>query len=204
MFIGVCFFGRIRHFDKKYFLNSFGANHTYHFFYSGDNEPEELVAEFQKLYAPISISNEKLSYTIDFGIYPNNKTCPANIDNMTRHLLNKKRVFGLLEEYCAKTQTSYDLIVSCRFDLRMDAYSPDLPLENTIYIPEGNDYMGINDRFAMGDIQTMKHYMNLYDNCVYLLEKGLSVPHPECLHASNLLHCNLNTQRIKLPQSIVR
>ena len=204
MLIGVCFFGRLRHFDKKYFLNSFGANHTYNFFYSGDNEPEDLLAEFQRVYTPIAINNEKLSYTIDFGIYPNNKTSPVNIANMTRHILNKKRVFGLLEEYCKTTQTSYDLVVSCRLDLSMDAYSPELPLENTVYIPDGEDHTGINDRFAMGDLQTMKHYMNLYDNCAYLLENGISVPHPENLHLYNLLHCKINIQRINLRQNIIR
>ena len=62
MLIGVCFFGRIKHFDKKFLINSFGYNHMYDFFYSGDNEPENLVYEFQKMYNPIKLNKPKPSY----------------------------------------------------------------------------------------------------------------------------------------------
>ena len=204
MLIGVCFFGRIKHFDKKYVLHSFGSSHTYNFFYSGDNEPEELVDTFKKMYTPISVNNDKIVYDIDFGIYPNNKTHPVNIHNMTCHLINKKRVFQLLEEHCNKTNTAYDIIVACRFDLYMNAYSPELPLKNTVYIPSGNDHTGINDRFAFGDFQTMKQYMNIYDNCVYLIENNISVAHPENLHLYNILHCKINIVRINIHQEICR
>ena len=204
MLIGVCFFGRINYYDKNYLVNSFGPAHEYNFFYSGDNEPEHVVAAFQTAYTPICINNDKISYDVDFGIYPNNKTCPVNINNMTRHFLNKKRVFGLLEEHCAKTNKSYDLIISCRFDLYMDIYSPGIPSANTIYIPHGEDHTGINDRFAMGDFQTMKQYMNLYDNCIYFLENKLCVPHPENLHLCNILYCKINIERINLHQEIIR
>uniref|UniRef100_A0A6C0L6H5 Uncharacterized protein n=1 Tax=viral metagenome TaxID=1070528 RepID=A0A6C0L6H5_9ZZZZ len=202
MFIGVCFFGRSKYYDKKYLLESFGPNHTYDIFYSADNEPEETIADFIKVYSPISINNDKITYDVDFGIYPNNRTCLANINNMTRHLINKKRVFALLEEHCIATGKVYDLIVSCRLDLHMDKYAPELPLANTVYIPSGYDYEGINDRFAMGDFQTMKQYMNIYDNCLYLLTNKISVPHPESLHLDNIRHCKVNIERFNLHQSI--
>ena len=204
MFIGVCFFGRIQHFDKKYLLNSFGPNHTYDVFYSGDNEPDELIAEFQKMYNPIHIINDKISYDVDFSIYPNTKTNPVNINNMTRHFINKKRVFTLLEEHCNITNKFYDLIVSCRFDLYMDKYSPEIPLPNTIYIPSHEDHTGINDRFAIGDFNTMKKYMNLYDNCLYLLENKICPPHPENLHLYNILFHNINIVRFNLHQQLNR
>jgi hypothetical protein len=204
MLIGVCFFGRIKHFDKNYFVNSFGPEHKYNFFYSGDNEPEDLLVEFKKMYNPICVNNTKISYNIDFGIYPNKITYPVNIHNMTCHLLNKKRVFGLLEDYCNITNTSYDLIVSCRLDLYIEQYSPEKPLVNTIYIPAGEDHMGINDRLAYGDFQTMKKYMNLYDNCVYLLDRKLSLPHPESLHLATILFYKLNIIRFSVRHEIIR
>jgi hypothetical protein len=204
MLIGVCFFGRIKYFDRTYLINSFNPNHEYNFFYSGDNEPEHLINEFKEIYKPISLNNDKISYDIDFGIYPNDKTYPPNIHNMTCHFINKKRVFRLLEEHCNITNKSYDLIVSSRLDLYMHNYSPEIPLKNTIYIPNGEDHTGINDRIAFGDFQTMKHYMNLYDNCVYLLKNKICVPHPETLHLYNILHYKINIVRINLYHEIIR
>ena len=203
MFIGVCFFGRSKFYEKKYLLESFGPDHTYDIFYSADNEAAEVIDNFTKIYSPISINNEKITYDVDFGIYPNNKTCPANISNMTRHFINKKRVFALLEEHCITEGKTYDLIVSCRLDLYMDKYSPATPTANTVYIPSGDDCTGINDRFAMGDFNTMKQYMNLFDNCVYLLTNN-SVPHPENLHLDNINHCKITIERFNLHQSIYR
>jgi hypothetical protein len=203
MLIGVCFFGRIRHFEHKFLLNSFGPTHTYECFYSGDNEPEDSVAEFQRSYPIISLTNETISYDIDLSKYPTkNKT--VIIDKMTRHFINKKRVFSLLEDHCKKTNTPYDLIVSCRLDLHMDAYSPEIPLANTIYIPDGHDHTGINDQFAFGDLSTMKHYMNLYDTCLSLLETTHCEPHPETLHLQNIIQGNITVKRIQLNTHIVR
>jgi len=204
MRIGVCFFGRIKYFDKKYLLNSFGSEYEYNFFYSGDNEPEELVAEFQKMYNPIDMNNDKIVYDIDFGIYPTLKISPANINNMTCHFINKKRVFRLLEEHCNITKKSYDIIISCRFDSYMDKYSPEFPLPHTIYIPHGQDWCGINDQFAYGDFETMKQYMNIYDNCKYLLENKGCPLHPEHLNLYNIIDCLLNIQRINVHQEIIR
>jgi predicted transcriptional regulator len=66
---------------------------------------------------------------------------------------------------------------------------------NTIYIPSGYDYVvnGINDQIAYGKLDVMKKYN--YINPVDLLEKKLSIPHPESLNYANINFYKLNIKR---------
>jgi hypothetical protein len=74
--------------------------------------------------------------------------------------------------------------------------------ENTIYIPYGNDYADygkfdrINDQIAYGNVDAMKKYN--YINPVDLLEKQLSIPHPESLNFANIIFNNLQVERFDL------
>jgi len=204
MHIAILFYGRINKYTNTFLLNSLPQKHTYDVYYSADLEPNELLDDFIKIYKPISVNNDKISYDVDFGKYPNTKTHPVNIHNMTCHFINKKRVFNLLENYINLTNTKYDIIIATRLDLFIDTLTLDIPLPNTIYIPKNEDYTGINDRFAMGDFQTMKKYMNIYDNCVYLLENKISVAHPENLTLYNIEYYKLNIVRFDINYSIMR
>jgi hypothetical protein len=79
MHIAILFYGRINHYEKKFLINALPKIHHYDFFYSSDSEPQELIDDFIKIYNPISINNNKILYDVDFGIYPNNKTCKAKL-----------------------------------------------------------------------------------------------------------------------------
>jgi hypothetical protein len=124
---------------------------------------------------------------------------------MSRHYTNKKRVFTLLEDHVTKSNTKYDCIISTRLDLYFDKLYIPTPALNTLYIPEGEDQGGINDRFAMGDYESMKKYMGIYDMCYYILENKLSAqPHPEQLALANIRYHKLNIERFLLENSIIR
>ena len=60
-------------------------------------------------------------------------------------------------------------------------------LENTIYIPSGSDhFIGcINDQIAYAKIDVMKKYNSI--NVIDLLERKLTIPHPESLNFANIL-----------------
>jgi len=204
MRVAVLFFGRLKHHERKYLLNSLPKTHEYDIFLSCDAEPQELLDNFIGLYSPIAATNEKIAYDVDFGKYPNQKTHPVNIHNMTCHFLNKKRVFGLLEQHVAATGAVYDVVLSARLDLSVGPLGLQVPAENTVYIPSNEDHTGINDRLAFGDMETMKKYMNVFDNCLYLLENNLSVPHPENLTLYNILHWKISVSRFHLDASLVR
>lgn len=204
MRIAILFFGRSKHVEHTYptLLHSLG-NHSADVFYSGDNEHTEKLIEICK---PISIINEPITYTVDFSKYPifiHGINTP-NFDSMTRHFINKKRVFKLLEEYIHKHNVTYDVVISARLDIPIHNLTIPEPVQNTVYIPEEYDYFGLNDRFAFGDVDSMKKYMLLYDTAIDLLESKLTVPHPESLTLANIKYKKLRVIRIKLSTEIMR
>jgi hypothetical protein len=204
MRVAVLFFGRVRHYEKKYLVNSLPESCQCDFFYSADAESEESIGKFIEIYKPISINNEKISYIVNFRTYPTSINKCTNVHNMTCHFINKKRVFELLETHVRKTGVKYDIVISTRLDLFIEKIDLPMPLPNTIYIPVSNDYSGINDRFAMGDYETMGKYMKIYDNCVYLLENDLTCAHPETMTLANLNYYKINIRRFGMHYSIIR
>jgi hypothetical protein len=210
MKVAVLFFGRIGHYDKLFLLKEL-INTKVDIFYSSDNEQSELVEKFINLYNPIKVINDKIDAQtyldlnkLNFYAYPNTVTYPPNLNNMTRHFINKLRVFKLLEEHVKNTGVSYDLVICTRLDLQINGLKLTIPEINTIYIPEGEDHTGINDRFAMGDMDTMAKYMNVFNNCYYLLENKLAIPHPETLTLANIKLNNLNIIRLGFTYNIIR
>lgn len=214
MHIAVLFYGRINRFKDHHInlLESLGTEHTFDFFYSGDNEPAHLLTEFIELYKPIKICNDQIINTIEGQLYkypnppsPDHYDC-TNIYNMTRHFINKGRVFKLLEEHIEQHAAKYDLVFSTRFDL---FYKEQLNFkdvqENTIYIPEGYNYalLAVNDQLAHGSLETMKKYMNLYENIIEFLDKNAFL-HPESLHFWNIRHHNINIVRYPLSYAMIK
>jgi hypothetical protein len=203
MHIAILFFGRVQEYAKKYILNVLPPGHQYDFFLSSDNSPQDQIDGFIELYKPAAIINDTITYGVDFGKYPNGKTCPANIHNMTCHFINKKRVYGLMDAFAKENAIDYDLVIASRLDLFSEPIPLFPPAPNCIYIPAGEDHTGLNDRFAMGDMETMGKYMNIFDNCTYLLENGISVPHPENLTLYNILHHHITVIRPAIYQKII-
>lgn len=77
---------------------------------------------------------------------------------------------------------------------------------NTIYIPEGNDFVenAINDQLAIGSFQVMKLYSNIYYNAFRMLQLGMTIPHPETLNYANIVNNNIHIQRFHLQYHIER
>jgi len=176
------------------------------FFASSDNSSEESLANFISLYSPIAYDNSEKTYTYDLGIYPC-KRVEVNLHNMACHFINKNRVFSLLDEHIQNTNTAYDLVVSLRIDILFDGpLITSHPIaENTIYIPEGSDFIcdSINDQLAYGSVDVMRKYNSI--DPVYLLDNGLSIPHPESLHYANIIRVHqLNVCRIPVGYRIIR
>ena len=203
----VLFFGRSKHFQVTYasLVKSLG-NVTIDVFYSCDNEPEQSIQEFIQVCKPVSIINDKIVYDVDFSKYPllNPAIRHIKYDSMTRHFINKKRVFTLLEHHMQTTGSTYDMVVSARLDVPINSLPYIELAENTVYIPAGNDHCGINDRFALGNVESMKKYMMLYDTAIHILESKLSSPHPESLTLANLIYRKVRVERFPLSTQIIR
>jgi hypothetical protein len=69
---------------------------------------------------------------------------------------------------------------------------------NNILIPNGNDWSGLNDQFALGNYSVMYEYLNLYENLINLLESGCKV-HPE-----TILKRYLEIKKIKVVRFLLK
>lgn len=200
--IAVLVYGRLNkcaeHYDN--IIEHIGKEHDIDFFLSSDNSNKILLNNFIKIYNPKAFINEEISHDFNFQLYDGLRS-ETNINNMTRHFINKNRVFNLLEEYILSTQIHYDVVLSLRIDAKFNSSFNFRDInENTIYIPDGYDYLekAINDQLAYGTLNTMKKYMNIILNCTYLLDNSLSIPHPESLTFANISYNHLNIKRFVL------
>jgi hypothetical protein len=177
-------------------MESFKNSNTFDIFYSCDNAPLDLLQEFIELYKPVSVINEKIELTKTYEDYP--KHPHTNKNNMLCHFLNKSRVFYLLEKHIEIHKIHYDLVISLRLDLLFENTMPFYTVEeDTIYIPEGYDYLdfAINDQIAYGSIRTMKIYMNIINNLEIILNNNKTLLHPESLTYTNILNNGLKIIR---------
>jgi hypothetical protein len=170
------------------------------FFLSSDNAPAPFLQSFLRLYNPIAYTNAPIHYDADLGRYPG-KRHETVIDSMTRHFINKNRVVSLLE----KSSIPYDCVVSLRVDSFFnEKFNFDDLRDNTIYIPHGCDFVShaINDQLAYGKMDVMKKYNSI--NPILLLERKLSIPHPESLTYANIVYHQLKVQRVPLNYVLIR
>jgi len=75
--------------------------------------------------------------------------------------------------------------------------------ENIIFIPHGHDYRGICDRYAIGNVKSMKTYMNIYKDHINLLDNGCLL-HPEILNLVHIHSKKLEVIRFNLNHDILR
>jgi hypothetical protein len=72
---------------------------------------------------------------------------------------HKYRAFQLLESYQTNHKIAFDCVLLFRADVNSsEEFILKPPKENTLYIPEGKDYYGLNDQLAYGNFETMKKY----------------------------------------------
>jgi hypothetical protein len=203
MRIAVLVYGRLNKCAEHYnnIMEHIGKQHTIDFFASSDNSSQSLLNDFIRLYKPISYNNDSIYYTCDLTKYLNRRIEITDdvLDKLTRHYINKGRVFSLLETYLLNNTTQYDIVLSLRIDcVYYNSFDFKTLEDNTIYIPVNNDYGGINDQIAYGKIDVMKKYNSIFSKILFFLDNNISEPHSECLHYANINYCKLIIKRINL------
>jgi hypothetical protein len=104
--------------------------------------------------------------------------------------VNKLRI-----DYEIKNDINFDYIIRYRtdFNLLSKVNLADLN-SNTIYIPNGHDHTGYNDRFAIGDRNVMNIYFNRYE---FWMKENNHIQNYNT-HAENNLKIYLNENKIKV------
>lgn len=96
----------------------------------------------------------------------------------------------------------YDIYVRIRPDIVLNGpidFSKYDCTGKTIYIPQGNDFGGINDQFAFGNHEVMKIYYSIYQTHHELWHEGVLF-HSESMQLANLNKHGVNIVRIGSPQ----
>lgn len=218
MRIAVLFYGRILFFRDHYenIVNTFGPNVD--FFLSHDPELDEDIDEFNKVYKPIAINNDPITeldiykpyYDKYFKIFPDANVYRSS-KNMTKHFLNKRRVIELLKSHIQATGAKYDYVCMTRIDMNYQNtinWSNITPLENTIYVPDGNDYGGLNDRICIGNFKTIEKYSSIYINSLKFIQEAFEsnnkIMFPEIILDYHIKDLKIDIKRFPLQYNIIR
>ena len=120
------------------------------------------------------------------------------LDNMYSMFYNNYKCMELINNYEKKNKYKFDIIIKYRSDIngKSNIEIENEIDENTIYVPLGNDWGGLNDQIAYGNVESMKKYSECYLNFLEyaILNKEF---HPEGLLSRNIKTKLLNVKRFK-------
>lgn len=187
----------------NHYDNIWSGNDCDHYFFT-DNDPFRNLEEREAKY--LFPSERRIGFTKDQNVdwYPNpfaahrydSNKAPENTVAQTFRQWHCGMIgFHLIPK-------GYDIYVRIRpdtvFNSKMDFSKYDCT-GKTIYIPQGNDYTGINDQFAFGNHEVMKIYYSVYLNCHDLWHEGHRFT-SEGMQLANLNKHGVNIVRIGAPQ----
>ena len=189
MKVAVLIYGRLNKCAEHYknIIETIGLEHTVDFFASSDDPPKDLLNDFIHLYKPIQICSDKIVYDWNLDKYEGMYRGADQQDRMSRHFLNKSRVYDIFKKYITAENVHYDVVISLRVDLVFRSkFIFDSIKENTVYIPADFDYGAINDQVAYGTVDTMEKYNAIGKNMITLLESKKATLHPETITLANI------------------
>jgi hypothetical protein len=140
---------------------------------------KEIKTEYhQKLYdslgmKPDQYHNEKTPTAPDYVLYMNDRT-PPEYQFMYSAFYQQNKTFELLEKYEDKHGFRYDCVIVYRADIEARETLVINELKNnTIYIPDGDNWGGVSALFAYGKRDVMKVYSTLFNSLIPLCTRGL-------------------------------
>jgi hypothetical protein len=202
MKVAVFFSGRVKGFDNeqvKTHLKSFKEKYSADFYVSCGSHNEsfnEFIREF------VIIGSNFSEVKIPKEFYNFKKASETKIENCSSMFFHNKKCIDLIKESGIK----YDIVIKYRADITsdsiLDVYQLSPISENTVYIPEGNDFGGLNDQIAYGDLSSMEKYTLVFQNIPIICNDGHRF-HPETLVFRNLEREKVNVARVKYSWSLV-
>ena len=188
MKIAILYSGRILDYDKYYnnLKKYVIKNNDVDFFLSHSKELDEDLSGFINLYKPKLIIDENINY---------DGPTPPHYNGMCM-FYNRYRLLWAFKKYCHENSIKYEIVIVYRLDIgalseiRFEDMIDNFD-NNTIYIPNIRHSGGINDFMAIGNIESIEKYCNLFAYYLQLLTvSGNS--------ASNELLLKIYLQHIKM------
>lgn len=95
------------------------------------------------------------------GVRPISALEDSSVQRYYQQLYGVMQVNNLRKE----SQIEYDWVIRSRADLSIEYPFPDLSkfYNDKLYIPHGNDCLGLNDRFAFSSPEIMNKYCNMFN-----------------------------------------
>jgi len=130
-------------------------------------------------------------------VFKLNKTQPETSYESTYSMFyHRRKGFNLITKYQKSNKMQFDCVLFFRADIdEDDELNIQHPKENTIYIPNTNDYGGISDILAYGSYKSMDKYSNLVNYIKYICIEQKVVYHPEIMLKQHLLNESLAIER---------
>ena len=134
------------------------------------------------------------SFNVEYHILGGKES--PHVDYVYSSSKNIHSAFNLIAAYQEKHSVQFDCILFFRADIDSpEVINITIPQENTIHIPEGYDWGGINYQVAYGNYAAMKTYSELVNNIQKLCGEQGVYYHSETLLKRYLENENLNIVR---------
>jgi hypothetical protein len=184
--IAVLISGEIRCFDKfydnfiKYIYNNKTIFQAFDIYCVSTTINENLKSICKKYEVSTDTKYSKILH---------NNVLKTGVDKYIYQISDYQKVWRLMES----SDIKYDHVIRTRPDIK-HFYNPILFSEfydDMIEVPQFHYFTGVNDRFAIGDYESMKIYMNIYDDIDVLMKK-----YPN-KNAEHILKMHLQDKNIK-------
>lgn len=204
MKIAMLFVGRIKSYEecyenfKKNILDPLAGNEIHGFLIHNKSNKIKNIYDFIDKYNIVYFENVLHDLESFKYIEVNKKICGnLNSVNMYYYMYLGNNA---IKEYANKHNILYDIIIYLRADqiYNNSLVLPPVILDNTIYVPYGYDYYGLNDQFAFGNVNSMTKYLNLYNYIKIIYDTTHIGFHTETYLLIHMQALNINIVRFDL------
>jgi hypothetical protein len=202
MKIAILFVGRVRDASTTYeniMKNIVGDNEA-DVYLSHDPELGEDLEPFRSTYKPVSTNDNPIPRDPFFFTIPETPG-QTTVRNKQCQFFNKMRVF----EEMISSGRSYDVVILYRTDIFANEPLNLLQIydDNTVYVPNINDFLGVNDQVAFGSMAAMKVLAYLYLSIQNYCNQGVFF-NGEVFVKKHIESTGLTLKRVNFNYSITR
>lgn len=161
------------------------------------NKPNKDVADFKNEFNVVGEYYELYNKTLK-------KNPPFRSEETTERttlamFYHNFMAMNLIIDHMKKTGMTYDVVVKFRADVSSNDLFiiPQHIMSNTLYIPNGSNFRGINDQIAFGPMLPMTIYCSLYNHVPKYIYVEQAIFNPEFLLMFHINHNNINIMRFE-------